>query len=60
MCPSKQPETGEIEEITMPKEGIDPSFILEVYHDLQVVVKSWPNLPEHIKAAIQALIRTCA
>jgi hypothetical protein len=36
------------------------SFILEAYHDLQVVVKSWPNLPEHIKAAIQALIQTCA
>ena len=26
--------------------------------DLDVVVKAWPELPEHIKAAIKALIQT--
>jgi len=26
--------------------------------DLDIVVKAWPELPEHIKAAIKALIQT--
>ena len=26
--------------------------------DLELVVKQWPELPEHIKAAIKALVRT--
>lgn len=26
--------------------------------DLDIVVKAWPELPEHIKAAIRALIQT--
>ena len=26
--------------------------------DLLLVVKRWPNLPEHIKAAIEALVQT--
>ena len=26
--------------------------------DLAIVVKAWPELPEHIKAAIKALVQT--
>jgi len=26
--------------------------------DLALVVKAWPNLPEHIKAAVKALVRS--
>jgi hypothetical protein len=34
--------------------GLDK--ILQRYHDLALVVEAWPNLQEHIKAAIEALI----
>ena len=32
------------------------AFMLEEYHDLQVVVKSWPNLPANVKKAIVMLL----
>ena len=31
---------------------------LENDQDLRLIVESWPELPEHIKAAIKALIQT--
>jgi hypothetical protein len=27
-------------------------------HDLQQIITAWPELPEHIKAAVKALIQT--
>ena len=30
----------------------------EMDPDLALIVKSWPNLPEHIKMAIKALVQT--
>jgi hypothetical protein len=36
--------------------GLDK--ILQKYPDLRQIVKAWPKLPEHIKAAIKALVQT--
>jgi hypothetical protein len=32
--------------------------ILAIFPDLAQVVKGWPNLPEHIKAAVKALVKS--
>jgi hypothetical protein len=32
--------------------------LLQEYPDLALVVKAWPELPEHIKAAIMALVKS--
>ena len=31
---------------------------LQKYPDLQQIVSAWPNLPEHIKAAVKVLVQT--
>jgi len=32
--------------------------LLQKHPDLEQIITAWPELPEHIKAAIMALIRT--
>jgi hypothetical protein len=32
------------------------ALLAEKYPDLALVVEHWPNLPEHIKAAVKALV----
>jgi len=36
------------------------AFLAEKHPDLAVVVKAWPTLPEHIKAAVNVLIQTAS
>jgi Lhr-like helicase len=35
----------------------NPVHILTIYPELGVIVKTWPNLPEHIKETIKVLIQ---
>jgi len=34
------------------------AHIVQKYPDLAAIAKAWPDLPEHIKQAIKALIQT--
>ena len=36
----------------------NPVQILQKHPDLEQIIVAWPELPEHIKAAIKALIQT--
>jgi len=36
----------------------NPVHLLTIYPELGVIVKAWPNLPEHIKKQIKAIIQS--
>ena len=55
---SQQPENKPLTENHNTKTVHNPVHILTIYPELGVIVKTWSNLPEHIKAAIKALVQT--
>jgi hypothetical protein len=47
--------------LTQNQSSVLPSslaFLLQKYPDLAAIVEAWPTLPEHIKAAVMALIKS--
>ena len=48
----------ELSESAIPDFAISLARILQKYPEIKQIITAWPKLPEHIKAAIRALIQT--
>ncbi|MHC4757604.1 MAG: hypothetical protein ACYTE8_03005 [Planctomycetota bacterium] len=41
-----------------PKSGTDSAKTPKISPELEQIIKAWPDLPEHIRQAVMALVRT--
>jgi len=55
---SQRPTNKTLSKSSKSKPVHNPVHNIEVCNELQQIINAWPSLPEHIKAAIKAMIET--